>query len=175
MVAVAPPPAHSQQDMFRASMRRLAGAVSVVTVGRGADRTGFTATSVTSLSVDPPAILVCLDRGSSSWPVLRRHKSFCVNLLAADQAAIADRFAGRGDVKGPERYAGAQWHDLATGTPALVDALCAIDCELEEAIERHSHAILIGRVRSITLRGEAQPLLYFHGAYRHLADLEPQP
>ncbi len=88
------------------------------------------------------------------------------------QAAIADRFAGRGGLSGTDRYGDAGWRELATGTPALVEALAAIDCELEEAIERHSHAILIGRVRSITLRTQAQPLLYFHGAYRHFADPE---
>ena len=152
-------------DQFKDSMRHLAGAVSVITVGRGEDRTGFTATSVSSLSIEPPSVLVSLNRNSSSWPVLQRHGTFAVNVLAHDQQHIADRFAGRGGVKGAERYHGADWTELVTGTLALSDALTVLDCELDEAIDRHSHSILIGRVRAITVRGEAQPLVYWHGNY----------
>jgi len=155
-------------DQFKDSMRHLAGAVSVITVGRGEDRTGFTATSVSSLSIEPPSVLVSLNRNSSSWPVLQRHGTFAVNVLAHDQQHIADRFAGRGGIKGAERYHGADWTELVTGTLALSDALTVLDCELDEAIDRHSHSILIGRVRAITIRGEAQPLVYWHGAYRHI-------
>ena len=157
-------------DQFKDSMRHLAGAVSVITVGRGDDRTGFTATSVSSLSIDPPSILVSLNRSSSSWPVLQRHGSFAVNVLAHDQHHIADRFAGRGGVKGAERYHGANWQELVTGTSALSDALTVLDCELDEAIDRHSHSILIGRVRAITVRGEARPLVYWHGGYHHITE-----
>lgn len=153
---------------FKEAMRHLAGAVSVITVGRGADRTGFTATSVSSLSIDPPSVLVSLNRSSSSWPVLQRHGSFAVNVLAHDQRHIADRFAGFGGIKGNDRYQGGEWSELVTGTSALSDALVVLDCELEEAIDRHSHAILIGRVKAITVRGEAQPLVYWHGGYRHI-------
>lgn len=155
-------------DRFKDSMRHLAGAVSVITVGVGEDRTGFTATSVSSLSIDPPSILVSVNRSSSSWPVLQRYGSFAVNVLAHDQKDIADRFAGRGGIKGAERYHGADWIELVTGTSALSDALTVLDCELDEAIDRHSHSILIGRVRAITVRGEAQPLVYWHGAYHHI-------
>jgi len=155
-------------NQFKDSMRHLAGAVSVITVGRGADRTGFTATSVTSLSIEPPSILVSLNRSSSSWPVLQRYGSFAVNVLSHDQHHIADRFAGRGGIKGAERYEGAEWSELVTGTSVLSGALTVLDCELDEAIDRHSHSILIGRVRSVTVRNEAEPLLYWHGAYRHI-------
>jgi len=155
-------------EQFKDSMRHLAGAVSVITVGQGADRTGFTATSVSSLSIEPPSILVSLNRSSSSWPVLQRYGRFAVNVLAHDQQHIADRFAGRGGIKGAERYANSNWTELVTGTPVLSDALTVLDCELDEAINRHSHSILIGRVRAVTVRGEAQPLLYWHGAYRHI-------
>jgi len=155
-------------DLFKDSMRHLAAAVSVITVGRGADRTGFTATSVSSLAIDPPSVIVSLNRDSSSWPVVQRHGSFCVNVLAHDQRHVADSFSGRDGQKGLERYQGAQWRELSTGTLALVDALTVLDCELDDAVERHSHGILIGRVRAVTLRRNAEPLLYWHGAYRHI-------
>lgn len=159
------------QTLFKSSMRQLAGAVSVITVGAGEDRTGFTATSVTSLSADVPSVLVSLNRSSSSWPVLQRHGRFCVNVLAHDQQHVAQSFAGHGGRSGLERYRDAEWLQLATGTPALQGALTALDCELDEAVQMHSHAILIGRVRAITIRQDAAPLLYWNGTFRHLAEL----
>jgi flavin reductase (DIM6/NTAB) family NADH-FMN oxidoreductase RutF len=165
-----PSPGAVEGPAFRNAMRHLAGAVSAVTVGRGADRTGFTATSVSSLSADPPSVIVSLNRASSSWPAVERYRSFCVNILAEDQQAVADNFAGRGGVKGVDRYQGADWREFATGAPGLAGALAVIDCELEEAILRHSHSILIGSVRAVAVRPEAKPLLYWHGAYRSLSD-----
>ncbi len=173
---IPPPPVQDEAERetaaFRTAMRYLAGAVSVITTGSGEHRTGFTATSVSSLSVTPPTILVCLNRDSSSWPVLLDHRSFCVNLLAHDNLHVADRFAGRGGAKGIARYEGAQWKSLKTGALALSGALASIDCELEEALDRHSHTILIGRVKDIVLRDGAEPLLYWHGAYRLLSNLD---
>jgi flavin reductase (DIM6/NTAB) family NADH-FMN oxidoreductase RutF len=166
--------AHSRGDRsvdrsaFKMSMRHLAGAVSVITVGDDDDRTGFTATSVSALSADAPSVIVSVNRTSSSWPVLEKYCRFCVNVLASDQEHIAQSFAGFGGRRGAERYVDAQWHQLATGTAALKDALTVLDCELETAIHHHSHAILIGRVCAITLRDDAEPLLYWRGGYRHL-------
>ena len=162
---------HVESAAFKNSMRFLAGAVSVITVGQGHELTGFTATSVSSLSADHPSIIVSLNRSSSSWPAIQRYQSFCVNVLADDQQHVADNFAGRGGVKGPDRYQGADWQKLATGSLGLVNALTVLDCELEEAIDRHSHSILIGRVRAITVRGNAEPLIYWHGKYRHIGDI----
>ncbi len=175
-VAPAPPQAVSgsdpQSEPFKRAMRHLAGAVSVITTGSGEARTGFTATSVSSLSVEPPTLIVCLNRDSSSWPVLFEHGAFCVNVLAHDHSHVADRFAGRGGAKGIARYEGAQWQSLSTGSLALAGALAAIDCEVEEALERHTHTILIGRVKALQLRDDAEPLLYWHGAYRLLSNLD---
>jgi flavin reductase (DIM6/NTAB) family NADH-FMN oxidoreductase RutF len=80
---------------FRGAMRHLTGGVSVITAGRGKDITGMTVTSVTSLSVDPPTLLVSINRDASSFPLIRRHGAFGVNILNADQLDVAERFAGR--------------------------------------------------------------------------------
>ena len=157
---------------FKTAMRHLAGAVAVITTGSGEERTGFTATSVASFSMEPPTLIVCLNRASSSWPIIQNHGGFCVNLLSHDQSHIADRFAGRGGVRGTGRYEGATWQQQPSGSLGLADALVTIDCTLEEAIERHSHAILLGRVNAVTARGDAEPLLYWHGAYRLLSNLD---
>ncbi len=149
---------------LKQAMRTLAGGISVITAGIGDDRTGATVTSATSLSMDPPTMIVNINLASSTWPVIRRHGHFAVNILADHQQPIADRFAGRGGLKGVERYAGADWIALVTGAPVLVGALAAVDCELEEAIERHSHAIVLGRVRAVTV-GEGSSLVYAAGRY----------
>jgi flavin reductase (DIM6/NTAB) family NADH-FMN oxidoreductase RutF len=153
---------------FKLAMRHLAGAVSAITVGRGEDRSGFTATSVSSLSADVPSVIVSVNRTSSSWQVLERHQRFCVNVLAHDQQHIAQSFAGHGGRQGVARYADAEWHELATGTPALKDALTIFDCLMEQVIHHHSHAILIGHVCAIAVRPGVQPLLNWQGGYRHL-------
>src|SRR6202049_327382 len=96
-------------DDFRGAMRHLAGGVSVITVGRAKDITGMTVTSVSSLSVDPPTLIVSINRESSSWPLLKRYGTFGVNILAADQLEIAERFAGKDGLKGADRFTGAHW------------------------------------------------------------------
>ncbi len=150
---------------FRGAMRQLTGGVSVITAGRGPDISGMTVTSVASLSVDPPALIVSINRGASSWPLLKRYGVFGVNILTSDQIEIAERFIGKDGLKGAERFAGAEWTTRASGVPLLVGALAAIDCEVEEIIERHSHAILIGRVLDLQVSTRTAALAYWQGQY----------
>lgn len=150
---------------FRGAMRALAGGVSVITVGRGNDVSGMTVTSVSSLSVDPPTLIVSVNRQSSSWPLLQRYGVFGVNILTAEQLDVAERFSGKDGAKGAARFAGAQWITGTTGAPLLVGALAAIDCEVEEVIERHSHAIVIGRVLGVQTTAPKTALSYWHGEY----------
>jgi flavin reductase (DIM6/NTAB) family NADH-FMN oxidoreductase RutF len=157
---------------FRTAMRQLAGGVSIISVGRGHDRSGLTVTSASSLSADPPTVIVCVNRGASSWPILDRYRAFGVNVLAATQRSIAEKFAGKGGASGNDRYAGAEWFTLATGTPLLVGALAAIDCEVEEMIDRHSHSIVIGCVLATRVDSSAGALTYWQGCYRAFASAD---
>jgi flavin reductase (DIM6/NTAB) family NADH-FMN oxidoreductase RutF len=150
---------------FRGAMRHLAGGVSVITAGRGKDIAGMTVTSVSSLSVDPPALIVSINRGASSWPLLKRYGFFGVNILNSDQIDIAERFTGKDGLKGAGRFGGAEWTTRASGVPLLAGALAAIECEVEEIVERHSHAILIGRVLDLQLSSRAAALAYWQGQY----------
>jgi len=150
---------------FRGAMRHLAGGVSVITAGRGKDMTGMTVTSVSSLSVDPPTLIVSINRGSSSWPILKRLGVFGVNILTADQLDIAERFTGKDGLKGADRFTGAEWMTRVSGVPLLVGALAAVDCEVEEIVERHSHAIVIGRVLDMQNSTRTAALAYWQGQY----------
>jgi flavin reductase (DIM6/NTAB) family NADH-FMN oxidoreductase RutF len=150
---------------FRGAMRHLTGGVSVITAGRGKDITGMTVTSVASLSVDPPTLIVSINRDASSFPLIKRYGAFGVSMLAADQLDVAERFAGKGGLKGADRFAGSQWVTSVSGVPLLVGALSAVDCEVEEIVERHSHGIVIGRVRNIRNSTRNAALAYWHGQY----------
>jgi flavin reductase (DIM6/NTAB) family NADH-FMN oxidoreductase RutF len=150
---------------FRGAMRALAGGVSVITVGRGSDISGMTVTSVSSLSVEPPTLIVSINRQSSSWSLLQRYGAFGVNILTAEQLDIAERFSGKDGLKGAARFNGVQWATRATGVPLLVGGLASIDCEVEEVIERHSHAIVIGRVRDVLTSAPTSALTYWDGQY----------
>src|ERR1700761_5582948 len=106
---------HIGPDDFRGAMRHLTGGVSVITVGRSREITGMTVTSVASLSVTPATLIVSINREASSWPILKREGAFGVNILAADQLEVAERFAGRGGLTGADRFAGARWTKRISG------------------------------------------------------------
>ena len=150
---------------FRNAMRQLTGGVSVITAGRGRDISGMTVTSVSSLSVDPPALIVSINREASSWPLVKRYGFFGVSILTADQVDIAERFTGKGGLKGVDRFIGGEWTTGPSGVPLLASALAAIDCEVEDSVERHSHAIVIGRVLDVTVSPRTAALAYWQGQY----------
>lgn len=153
-------------DAFRNAMRLLPGAVSVVTARSGDRLAGFTATSVTSFSADPPTLLVCINQTSSSWPILKEARFFAVNVLGACQDHVADRFSGRLGHTGDARYQGANWRH--TESPHLVDALVTFDCSVDEIIERHTHAIVLGRIRDVVTGDPSNALLYWRGQYERI-------
>jgi len=155
----------ASSDDFRNAMRRLTGGVSVITAGIGWDISGMTVTSVSSLSVDPPALIASINREASSWPLVRRYGFFGVSILTSDQIDIAERFTGKDGLKGAERFAGAHWTTRVSGVPLLTDALAAIDCEVEDVVERHSHAIVIGRVLDVAVSTRTAALAYWQGRY----------
>jgi len=163
---------NAQIANFKAAMRELAGGVSVITVGSGEDITGFTATSVTSLSTHPPRLLVCVAQSSASWKILQRYPHFVVNLLGQPDRALANRFAGKDGVEGAQRYSGYSWLRMASETLAYADAIAVLDCSVEEMLPRYDHSIIIGSVRAARVRSGACPLIYWNGEYH---DLERAP
>jgi len=153
---------------FRHAMRELASGVALVTTGNGETRAGCTATALCSLSLEPPSLIVSISRTSATLARLRANGAFGVSILPAAHEDLASRFAGRGGVHGAARFAGANWITLATGSPLLEDALTAIDCSVEDIIERHTHAIVIGDVKAIRRNAGAAALLHWRGRYQPL-------
>lgn len=154
---------------FRDAMRAFVGSCSVITTGEGNAATGLIVTSAISLSAEPPLLLACINRSSSSWPMLRQTGKFGLSSLGAAHQAVAERFSGFGGIKGAARYEGAEWETAVTGARLLVGAPSGFDCTVEEMIDRATHSILIGRVRAIRNTPNAGALIYWNGSYRSLS------
>jgi len=153
---------------FRHAMGHFATGVTVITSLDADGRpVGTTASAVTSLSLDPPLILVCFDLGSLTLRAVRGHGAFVVNVLAAAQRQLSVNFARRG--------VAAAWDEVRhrhgpTGSPRLEDVLAVVECTVEHRLPGGDHEIVIGRVRHIqTGASQATPLVYFRGGYTSLA------
>lgn len=157
---------------FRAAMRLIVGNVSIITAGIGEDRSGLVVISMVSLSASPPKVIACVNRASSTWPVIERFGHFGVSSLAAHHQPVAERFSGFGGIKGPARYDGAEWITLKTGASLLKDATAVFDCQLDEMIDRGTHSIIVGSVVAVAMQDRQEALLYWRGGYRPLRGSE---
>lgn len=159
--------------VFKSAMRQLAGGVTVITAGRDSDISGMTVTSLTSFAADPPCVVVSLNREASSLSLIKRYGAFGANVLASDQAAVAESFAGRNGLKGIERFQNTNLSKLVSGTPLLSDALAIFDCEVDHILERHSHVLLIGRVLDLRISAnKSAGLVYWNERYVPVDDKE---
>jgi flavin reductase (DIM6/NTAB) family NADH-FMN oxidoreductase RutF len=153
---------------YKQVMSRFPCGVSVVTVSDGAGGiTGLTASSFTSVSLEPPLILFCVGYQADSFPHLDREHRFAVNLLAQDQAALAWQFAGRE----PDKGVGSPHLVRASGTPVLTGVAAVIECEKHRVHEGGDHAIVVGRVLALDLDETARPLVLWRGEVGGFEDL----
>jgi flavin reductase (DIM6/NTAB) family NADH-FMN oxidoreductase RutF len=149
---------------FRDALGAYATGVTVVTAIGPSGPSGATANAVTSLSLDPPMMLACLDRDSRTLTSVRAAGRFGVNALAAGQEELALRFAAKDPE--PAKWEGVEWEERH-GSPRLADALMWVACELRDLIDGGDHLICTGTVLEAESR-DAEPLLFHHGAYRDL-------
>lgn len=152
---------------FCQAMRNLASGVAIVASGTGPERRGLTVSSVTSLSREPPCLLVCIATSSETHTAILASGSFGVSLLEHDQQDLALRFAGREGVKGVCRFENAPWEEGLLGVPVLSDAICVLECVLHHYQMVCTHGIFVGRIVGTRTR-EGQPLVSFKGALRTL-------
>ncbi|HLT59844.1 MAG TPA: flavin reductase family protein [Microlunatus sp.] len=160
-----PRPARLAGDTFRHVFRRHAAGVAVITVG-GAAPVGFTATSLSSLSSEPPLLSFNINRGSSSWPALSSASLVAVHLLAHHQHDLATTFA----TSGIDRFARvAGWRRHRTGLPMLPDVLAWMAVELRQSVDAGDHSLVIGEIVEAEFT-EGRPLLYHDGRFARIAD-----
>ncbi len=150
---------------FKRGMRRLASGVSLITTVSGEVPLGFAATAVTSVAAEPePTMLVCVNKKVSCHDALIESGVFCVNLLAASHVDIAKLFSS--SEHRTERFGADGWIRLSTGAPVLSNALVSFDCKVTEAISKHSHTVVFGKVVDLRVNSEAvDPLLYADGRF----------
>lgn len=151
------------QDQMKQAMGRLGASVTVVTSHDGTRKYAMTATAVTSLSLDPPALLVCVNRENGLHYALSNDSGFCVNILFGDQQDISDICAGQG--KGEEKFTRGDWQEGDDKIPYLANAQASIFCDLDDAHIYGSHSIFIGKVKKIITRDEISPLMFLAGNY----------
>lgn len=151
---------------FRDAMRHLASGVSLITSrGPNGRRHGMLATAVSSVTADPPTILVCVNRNATMHDDLVESGSFCVNFLGQRHRELSQRFSS--SEARSSRFDVDNWTTLTTGAPVLGDALSVLDCRLDSAVEVGTHSVLFGQVRGIRVAPPSsdKPLVYYDRQY----------
>jgi len=145
---------------FRQVLAHLPTGVTVIAAHGEHGPVGMTANSVTSVSLDPPLILFCPAKSSTTWPKIRAAGAFCVNVMAGHHEEITRQFAA----KKADRFAGVACVSRRTG-PALCDAVAWIECTMSDEREAGDHTIVVARVVAIEAAPEVEPLVFFRGSY----------
>jgi flavin reductase (DIM6/NTAB) family NADH-FMN oxidoreductase RutF len=149
--------------LFRAAMRRLAASVSIVVAKGDSGPVGMAATSITSLTVDPPAVLVCVNRSTSLHALLEPTCPLSVNLLSRHQQDVSAAFGG--GVPREERFRIGNWSEGRNGLPVLEGAQANLLCVIDTMLAYGTHSIVIARVLSAQVSETVAPLIYQDGAY----------
>jgi flavin reductase (DIM6/NTAB) family NADH-FMN oxidoreductase RutF len=163
------------RGQFVDAMSRAVTGVTIVTTEGALGRFGQTVSAMSSVSADPPMLLVCINRKSPISRAIAQHRVFAVNVLRADQRRLSESFSGRPRKGIPYDFTSARWRPGETGSPLLVGAIARFDCVLDAAHEAGTHAIFVGGVVSASSGGGA-PLVYARRGYGELhAFPNPRP
>jgi flavin reductase (DIM6/NTAB) family NADH-FMN oxidoreductase RutF len=154
------------QDAFKQALQLWASGVAVVTSkSEKFGLRGMTVTAFSSVSVNPPLILVCLNQSADTGENIDQNQRFAVNILNNRQQEVSNNFSGGSSQE--ERFANASWHVGITGVPILDDSIMSLECKVIEKVRAGSHWVIIGEVEEAACR-QGEPLLYFRSAYRKL-------
>ena len=154
------------KDHFRRVLSNFAAGVTVITTLDADKRPhGLTATAFTSVSLDPPLVLVCIDKKAETYEHFDPAGIFAANFLAHDQQDISQRFAKHGG----DKFAGVSWRRGPLGAPLLDGVIGYVECRIKHAYDGGDHTIYVGEIESADT-GEGPPLLHFRQAYRRVAD-----
>lgn len=167
MTPISPVPSQARSPSFssvefRAALGMFATGVTIVT-GRGPDGlpVGLTANSFNSVSLTPPLVLWSLSRRAGSMAAFSAGSHYAINILAADQHALAERFAS----KAVDRFAGVAWHEGTAGAPVIDGAVAVFECFNRSRYDEGDHVIFVGEVERCAHRAGAQPLIFHGGRY----------
>jgi flavin reductase (DIM6/NTAB) family NADH-FMN oxidoreductase RutF len=164
-VAAAPAGGVSPAELRDAMGQFVTGVTVVTSIDSDGAPVGTTANAVTSLSLDPPLVLVCFDLSSATLRAVRGHGAFVVNVLAAPQRHLSANFARRGLAAA---WDGVRHRRGPTGSPRLDDVLAVVECTVEHSMPGGDHEIIVGRVRHVETSGHGTPLVFWRGRYTSL-------
>jgi flavin reductase (DIM6/NTAB) family NADH-FMN oxidoreductase RutF len=148
---------------FKLAMRRFPAAVSVITAADENRRHGMTATAVTSLSLDPPSLIVCVNRATLLHDIMQVGRRFCINVLRRDQAELSSAFSGA--VAPEARFAVGNWQTSTDGVSYLAEAQVNIFCRKVAAVPYGTHMIFIGEAEAVNVHDPIEPLIYQDAQY----------
>jgi flavin reductase len=152
-------------SLFKNGMRRLASGVVVIATAYDNQRFGLAATAVTSISAEPPTLMICVNRSSSAHEPIIHARCFTVNLLREEDRGVADLFGS--SENRDKRFDGRDWITLKTGAPALAKSLASFDCAIVQSLAYFSHTLFFGQVVDLKMfTDEIKPLLYWDGSYQ---------
>ncbi|MCA0042484.1 flavin reductase family protein [Celeribacter litoreus] len=157
---------------LKSAMRLCAAGVTVITAGKGDERRGLTATAFTSVTMDPPTVLVCVNRNGQAHDAIVENGHFCVNILCEASRDVAESFAGMTGKEGADQFEGFEWIETSVGAPAYAFAQAAVACTLTQAMEAGSHSIFIGEVQEAATNPDRSPLLYFNRGFHAVGALK---
>jgi flavin reductase (DIM6/NTAB) family NADH-FMN oxidoreductase RutF len=153
-------------DDFKKALQLWASGVSVVTTqSEKFGVQGMTVTAFSSVSINPPQILVCINESADTGEGIDESQNFAVNILNSDQQDVSNQFAG--GCSQEQRFKNTTWKVGITGAPILEDSLMSLDCKVIEKVHAGTHWIIIGEVQECACRS-GEPLLYYRGAYQQL-------
>lgn len=162
------PPGGEIRAQFVAAMRRNATSVNVITTAGRSGRFGITVSAFSSVSTEPPTLLICVNRRSPACRAIRSNGKFAVNILNESQSVVSETFAGRSSTHSPFDFGCCSWLAGETGMPLVQDAVASLECVLEAVHEVRSHKLFIGRVVAVRC-SEHLPLLYSCRRYGQLS------
>ena len=143
-------------------MGQFATGVTVVTAMADDTPLGITVNALTSVSLDPPMVLIALDRRRFIVPTIDATGRYAVNVLAEDQQWLSDCFAGANVTPGREAFCGATWHAGVTGLPLIDGVIASMECVVEERVSAGDHWLYVARVEAVTIDDETAPPLLYH-------------
>lgn len=158
---------YSAQRDFRDAMASFATTACVVTARHGEKRLGRTVTSLFSLSIDPPSVLVSIDITSDLADMIGKSCGFSLAMLAETQRDVAEAFAGRGDPD--KRFGHGRWSAWSSGHPRLAGAVVAMDCAVVGTMETETHVLFAGGVTGLEVNRDTPPLIWHQRRYKSLA------
>jgi 3-hydroxy-9,10-secoandrosta-1,3,5(10)-triene-9,17-dione monooxygenase reductase component len=149
---------------FKSALAHFCTGVVIITGHSGTSPAGFTCQSFTAVSLEPPLILICPSRTSTSWPVIRASGHFRVNILSSSQQSLAQRFA----ISGGDKFSGISWQPGACRCPRIDSCVAYVECTIADEMPAGDHTIVLGHVEELQVGDRTAPLLFYQSAYTGL-------